>query len=97
MQRVTSAGFFRIDQWMMQHLCQVLRKAQVIVVTDQLSQEDRARLFLPTESSVGAALDVALARHGRNAHVAVVPQGPYVLTTVRGRRLALGTAWQDAA
>lgn len=97
MERVTSAGYFRIDQWMMQHLCQVLRKAQVIVVTDQLSQEDRARLFLPTESSVDAALDVALARHGRNAHIAVVPQGPYVLTTVRGRRLALGTAWQDAA
>jgi nickel-dependent lactate racemase len=97
MRRITSSGFFRIDQWMMQHLCQVLRKAQVILVSDRLSATDRSRLFLPTESTVGAALASALQRHGRTAHIAVVPQGPYVLTTVRGRRLALGTAWRDAA
>jgi hypothetical protein len=24
-----------------------------------------------------------------------MPQGPYVLATVRGRKLALGTAWLD--
>jgi hypothetical protein len=26
-----------------------------------------------------------------------MPEGPYVLPTVRGRKLALGTAWMDNA
>ena len=33
----------------------------------------------------------------RSAHVAVLPQGPYVLATVRGRKLSLGRAWLDDA
>jgi len=97
MQRVTADGFFAIDQWMMQHLCQVLRKAEVTIVSDRLAAADRQRLFLPTETRIDAALERALQRHGHAAHIAVVPQGPYVLSTVQGRRLALGKAWQDAA
>ena len=33
MARVTRPGFFAIDQWMVQHLCQVRRKAEVILVS----------------------------------------------------------------
>lgn len=93
MRRIDTPGFFRIDQWMLQHLCQVLRKARVVIVSDRLA--DREELFLPVESSLEPALDAALARHGREAHIAVVPQGPYVLSTVEGRKLALGKAWED--
>jgi nickel-dependent lactate racemase len=34
MARISSPGFFSIDQWMVQHLCQVRRKAEVILVSD---------------------------------------------------------------
>lgn len=97
MQRLSSPGFFRIDQWMLQHLSQVMRKAEVIVVSDRLSAADREASFLRFENTIEAALETALQHHGRDAHIAVVPQGPYVLSTVGGRRLALGTAWEDAA
>jgi lactate racemase len=97
MARILAPGFFRIDQWMVQHLCQVLRKAEVRVVTDGLPADVVRALLVTPASTVDGALAQALARHGSHAHVAVLPQGPYVLATVRGRKLSLGRAWLDAA
>jgi nickel-dependent lactate racemase len=97
MAQLAAPGFFRIDQWMVQHLCQVLRKASVTVVSEGAAATELPRRLLSTAGSVEAALDAALLRHGRGVHIAVVPQGPYVLATVRGRRLALGRAWMDDA
>jgi nickel-dependent lactate racemase len=93
MARITAPGFFRIDQWMVQHLCQVLRKAEVVVVTGGLSPQAVRGLLVTPAATVEAALDAALARHGSGCHVAVMPEGPYVLATVHGRKLALGRAW----
>ncbi len=97
MARITQPGFFRIDQWMVQHLCQVLRKARVILVTDGLAREAVPALLVEHAASVEEALRAAVDRHGTGAHVALVPQGPYVLGTVRGRKLAIGRAWLDEA
>jgi len=96
MGRITSPGFFSIDQWMVQHLCQVLRKARVIVVSDRVDPETLARLFVTPAPSVEAALADTL-RESPIARVAVIPEGPYVLATVRGRRLAIGRAWMEEA
>ncbi len=97
MARITTPGFFRIDQWMVQHLCQVLRKAEVVVVSDGLPPDALRGLMVASAATVDAALHSALARHGSGARIAVLPQGPYVLATVRGRMLALGRAWMEAA
>ena len=97
MARITTPGFFSIDQWMVQHLCQVLRKAEVMLVTEGLSADVVRGLLATPAATVGDALRAALARCGQNPHVAVLPQGPYVLATVRGRKLSLGRAWMDAA
>ncbi|MEO8602940.1 MAG: lactate racemase domain-containing protein, partial [bacterium] len=97
MARITSPGFFSIDQWMVQHLCQVRRKADVIVVSHGLAGHDTSTLLIDTAPSVEAALARCRSQYGPRPHVAVLPEGPYVLPTVRGRKLALGTAWQDDA
>jgi nickel-dependent lactate racemase len=97
MARITSPGFFRIDQWMVQHFCQVLRKAAVVLVTERITPATTQQLPVTTARSVEEALDRGLQRYGATAHVAVLPQGPYVLATVRGRKLALGRAWLDDA
>jgi nickel-dependent lactate racemase len=97
MSRITAPGFFSIDQWMVQHLCQVLRKAKVRVVTRGLDAERVRTLFVTPAATVEEALDEALRDHGAGARVAVLPEGPYVLATVRGRRLAIGRAWMDDA
>ena len=97
MARITAPGFFSIDQWMVQHLCQVLRKAQVVVVSDGLPPDTVRGLLVTPAPSVADALRSALTRCGGNPHVAVLPQGPYVLATLRGRKLSLGRAWMDDA
>lgn len=97
MERITRPGFFHIDQWMVQHLCQVLRKAAVVVVTDGLTADVVRTLLVTPAGTVEEALEQAVTRHGKAAHVAVMPQGPYVHATVRGRKLALGRAWMDNA
>lgn len=97
MARITSPGFFSIDQWMVQHLCQVRRKAEVILVSDGVRAEAAPGLLVASAPSVESALAGCLERYGRHAHIAVLPQGPYVLATVRGRKLSLGRAWMDDA
>ena len=97
MRRITGPGFFAIDQWMVQHLCQVRRKAEVYLVSDGLAPEVVRELLAIPAASVEEALAAALQRVPGRAHVAVLPQGPYVLATVRGRKLALGKAWLDDA
>lgn len=95
MARITSPGSFTIDQWMMQHLCQVRRKAEVIVVSDGLATLPPTNLLAELAPTVEAALARCRARYGPRPHVAVLPEGPYVLPTVRGRKLAIGTAWME--
>ena len=95
MQKITRPGFFSIDQWMAQHLCQVLRKAEVVVVSAGLDLGAFPRLPIGTSPSVEDALRRALERHGDRARVLVLPEGPYVIATVRGRMLAIGRAWQE--
>ena len=97
MARITTPDFFSIDQWMVQHLCQVLRKAEVKLVTDGLPADTIRELLVHPAASVEEAVGQSLARCGANPHVAVLPQGPYVLATVRGRKLSLGRAWLDTA
>ena len=97
MARITTPGFFRVDQWMVQHLCQVLRKAEVVLVTEGLSAAALQQLPVTPAVSVEAAVAQAQQRYGAHAHIAVLPQGPYVLATVQGRKLALGRAWMEDA
>lgn len=97
MARITSPGFFNIDQWMVQHLCQVRRKADVILVSGGISAAAAPGLLVSSAPTVEDALARCLQRYGTQAHVAVMPQGPYVLATVRGRKLSLGRAWMDDA
>ena len=97
MARLTSPGFFVIDQWMAQHLCQVMRKARIAIAGSSLEATALGGLPIDVHATVEDAIAAALARHGADATVAAIPEGPYVLSTVRGRKLSLGRAWMDDA
>jgi nickel-dependent lactate racemase len=97
MARITAPGFFNIDQWMVQHLCQVRRKAEVILVTGGLPADTIPGLLASAAPTVEDAIARARQRCSHPARIAVVPQGPYVLATVGGRKLSLGRAWEEAA
>ncbi|MFA6110053.1 MAG: nickel-dependent lactate racemase [Candidatus Latescibacterota bacterium] len=82
--RLEDPGFFVVDQWQVQELCKVLRRARVVLVSEGIRPEFRGRLLVEHADTVEAALAEALARHGAAADVAVVPKGPYVLTRAKG-------------
>jgi nickel-dependent lactate racemase len=90
--RLDDPGFFAIDQWMLQHLCQALRRARVLVWSDGLPEEAAPWLLADVVPTPEAGVARALAGLPPRPRIAVVPQGPYVLATVGGRKRALGRA-----
>jgi nickel-dependent lactate racemase len=79
MQRILGRDYFVMDQWQVEELAKVRRKARVKIVTGGLSPDVLASCFVEPASSIEAALAESLAEYGPNARVAVIPKGPYVL------------------
>ncbi|MBX7167175.1 MAG: nickel-dependent lactate racemase [Pirellulales bacterium] len=78
-QRILGKDYFVMDQWQLEELAKVRRKAAVKIVSDGLPKVTLDRLFVEGAASVEAAVAEALAQHGPTARIAVIPKGPYVL------------------
>ncbi len=78
-ERILGRDYFVMDQWQLEELAKVRRKAKVKVVSDGLPAETLNGLFVESAPSVEAALADSLADYGPDATVAVIPKGPYVL------------------
>jgi nickel-dependent lactate racemase len=90
--RLADPGFFAIDQWMVQHLCQAHRRARILLYSDGLPASVLAQLLVEPVASPREGIARALGARARDARIAVLPQGPYVLATVRGEKRPLGKA-----
>jgi nickel-dependent lactate racemase len=88
--RLEDDGFFAVDQWMVQHLCQALRRARVLMYTDGLPLEAAGELLVEALPSPEAAVARALDLSPAQPRIALLPQGPYVLATVNGEKRPLG-------
>lgn len=71
-----------IDQWQLQEMEKVCRRATIHSVSS-LPPETQHRLFVEPAESVEAAVEQALAIHGPDATIAVIPEGPYVLACLQ--------------
>jgi len=80
--RVAEPGFFVIDQWQLLQMAKVARHAELMLYTDGLPASLLARLPVRAVDSVEDGIRLALARHGQDASILVMPQGPYVLPRV---------------
>lgn len=76
--RIMSPGFSLFDQWQAQLLAMVQLKARVGVYSE-LPAIDLQRAHLLPVADLRAALDAELARIGRDAPVAVLPEGPLTI------------------
>jgi lactate racemase len=83
-QRLQDPDFFVIDQWQLQELCKVLRKAHIMMYSEGIGQEHREKVLVEMIPSVADGLQRAMDKYGASARIAVVPKGPYVLTRLRG-------------
>ncbi len=81
-ERILGKDYFVLDQWQLEELAKVRRKAKVKVVSHGLPAETINRLFVESAPSVEQAVADSLAEYGPTAKIAVIPKGPYVLAQV---------------
>ncbi len=81
-ERILGKDYFVLDQWQLEELAKVRRKAKVKVVSHGLPPETINRLFVESAPSVEQAVADSLAEYGPAAKIAVIPKGPYVLAQV---------------
>jgi nickel-dependent lactate racemase len=82
MERILGKDYFVMDQWQLEEMAKVCRKARVKIVSDGLPAETLNRLFVEAVPSVEKAVADSLAEYGAAATIAVIPKGPYVLPVV---------------
>ncbi len=69
----------QIDQWQLQELMIALKHAgQIFIVSDGISPETLGSFLLSPMQSVEDALEVARQKHGFDARIVVIPEGPYI-------------------
>ena len=74
--------FFVIDQWQLQELCKVMRKARVMMYSHCIPEGLSERLLIEMIDSVESGIADAMSTCKGNANIAVIPKGPYVLTKI---------------
>lgn len=82
MHRILGKDYFVMDQWQLEELAKVCRKAKVKIVSDGIPAATLNTLFVESAPSVEQAVADSLAEYGPTARVAVIPKGPYVLPAV---------------
>lgn len=82
--RLRDPDFFSVDQWQLQKLCQPLRRVRVLLCSEGVDPDSpHLAGLVEVVPSVEAGIAAALARHGDDAAMVVIPRGPYVLARSR--------------
>jgi nickel-dependent lactate racemase len=68
-----------VDQWEVEELIKVLRKAKVKLYTKVLSAQDIRKCHMEPIASVEQGISDSLSEYGPDAKINVIPSGPYVL------------------
>jgi len=81
---IAEPAHFHIDQWEVEMLVKVLRRARIYLYSEGLSEEEIDLSGATQINSVGTGMHLALADAGQKARVAVIPEGPYFIPLAAG-------------
>lgn len=73
---------FVIDQWQLEELAKVARKADIYFYTESIPYQQRSKLFVYPLKKPQDGIEDILKRYGNDAQIAAIPEGPYVLAKV---------------
>ena len=76
---------FVVDQWQLEELAKVARKADIFFYTEGIPYEQQQQLFVQPLECPKEGIDRVFAKYGDDATIAVIPEGPYVLAKVEAR------------
>jgi nickel-dependent lactate racemase len=82
MAEVLERNFAHIDEWQTQMLVKALRVGSIRLFTAGLKPDDLTHTYVTPVKSVLQATLESVKTH-QDAHVAVVPEGPYVIPVYR--------------
>lgn len=84
------------DQWMIQELVNGMHHCELLYYTEGIRDEDLRDFLITPIASVEDGIAQALKRHGDDARILVIPEGPYVFPKLPQRVQGL-YSWQTAA
>jgi nickel-dependent lactate racemase len=73
------------DQWEIQILTRVMMKAEIYVVSE-LNKKDLGKIGLKYAKKIEHAIEQALKKHGKNASILILPNGPQLLPIIKQER-----------
>lgn len=71
--------FFVVDQWMLEEMARVVKKAKVYCYCPGVEDDVLRQLSIEPISSPEQGIKLALERQGSDARLLAIPEGPYVL------------------
>ena len=75
--------YFVVDQWQFQEFVKVIKKADVYLYSEGVSQEDKNKMLVTNIPSIETGVEMALKKHGNNAKIVIIPKGPYILANLK--------------
>ena len=73
---------FVIDQWQLEELAKVAKKAEIYCYADGIPYDQLKDLFVQPIRTPEEGIQHVLAKHGTDAQIVALPDGPYVLAKV---------------
>jgi nickel-dependent lactate racemase len=83
-EKLYDPDFFVVDQWMLEEMAKVVKKAKIYCYCDGVEDNVLRQLSVESVSSPEQAIELALARQGSGAKLLAIPEGPYVLAMSNG-------------
>ena len=80
--KIMNKEFFVLDQWCAQETYQVRLKNEIWLYTDGIDAETLRKFHFRPVASLETAIEQLLQRFGREAHWAIVPDGPMLILRV---------------
>jgi len=84
MEKIYDPDFFVVDQWMLEEMIKVIKKAKVYCYCDGVEDSVLRQLSVEPISSPEQGIRLALESQGADAKILAIPEGPYVLAVVDG-------------
>jgi nickel-dependent lactate racemase len=73
---------FVIDQWQLEELAKAAKKAEIYCYSDGIPYDQLKDLFVHPIRTLEEGIERVLFKHGADAQIAAIPEGPYVLAKV---------------
>ncbi|MBC7327610.1 nickel-dependent lactate racemase [bacterium] len=83
-QRMYDPANFIIDQWEVEMLAKVYKKAKdVYLYTDGLTPEEIEHCFVKSTKNIEKTINELLEAYGKDAKIAVISEGPYIIPYIK--------------